>query len=48
MNRRIEVSETMIYRLARGREIPCRLTYEVTPSRDGLSRWFLLGIEELG
>jgi len=48
MNRKINVSETKIYRPARGTEILCRLTYEVTPSRDGLSRWFLLSIEELG
>jgi len=47
MNRRIETSEGRVYRIARGRDILCRLTYEVTPFRDGLSRWFLLGIEEL-
>ena len=48
MNRRIEMSEARIYRPARGREVLCRLTYEVTPCRDGLSRCFLLRIEELG
>jgi len=47
MNRRIETSEGKVYRRARGRDILCRLTYEVTPFRDGLFRWFLVGIEEL-
>jgi hypothetical protein len=47
MNPRIETSEARVYRAARNREILCRLTYEVTPFRDGLYRWFLLGIEEL-
>jgi hypothetical protein len=47
MNRRIETSEAKVYRRARGRDILCRLTYEVTPFRDGLFRWFLMGIEEL-
>jgi len=47
MNRRIETSEAKVYRRNRGRDILCRLTYEVTPSRDGLFRWFLVGIEEL-
>jgi len=47
MNRKIETSEGRVYRPARGRDILCRLTYEVTPFRDGLSRSFLLGIEEL-
>jgi hypothetical protein len=47
MNRRIETSEGKVYRRARGRDILCRLTYEVTPFRDGLFRWFLMGIEEL-
>ena len=47
MNRRIETSEGKVYRRARGRDIMCRLTYEVTPFRDGLFRWFLVRIEEL-
>jgi len=47
MSRRIEISEGRIFRRARHREILCRLTYEVTPFRDSLFRWFLLGIEEL-
>jgi hypothetical protein len=47
VDRRIETSEDRVYRRARGREILCRLTYEVTPFRDGLFRWFLIGIEEL-
>ena len=47
MNPRTETSEDRVYRPARNREILCRLTYEVTPFRDGLSRWFLLRIEEL-
>jgi hypothetical protein len=47
MSRRIEISEDKVFRRARHREILCRLTYEVTPFRDGLLRWFLLGIEEL-
>ena len=47
MNLRIETSEGKVYRRFRGREIFCRLTYEVTPFRDGLFRWFLIGIEEL-
>jgi len=47
MNRRIETSEGKVYRRARGRDILCRLTYEVTPFRDDLFRWFLMGIEEL-
>lgn len=47
MNRRIETSEGMVFRPARGGDILCRLTYELSPFRDGLSRWFLLSIEEL-
>ena len=47
MNPRIETSEGRVYRRARGREILCRLTYEVTPFREGLFRWFLIGIQEL-
>ena len=37
MDRRIETSEAKVYRRACGRDILCRLTYEVTPFRDGLS-----------
>ena len=44
---RIETSESRVFRHARNREILCRLTYEVTPLRPGLFRWFLMGIEEL-
>jgi len=44
---RIEISESKVFRRARGREVLCRLTYEVTPWREGLFRWFLIGIEEL-
>ena len=47
MSRRIEISEGKVFRRARHREILCRLTYEVTPFREGLFRWFLLGIDEL-
>jgi len=47
VSRRIEISEGRVFRRTRNREILCRLTYEVTPFRDGLFRWFLLGIEEL-
>jgi len=47
MSRRIEISEGKVFRRGRHREILCRLTYEVTPFREGLFRWFLLGIEEL-
>ena len=47
MDRRIETSEGKVYRRARGRDIVCRLTYEVTPFRDGLFGWFLMEIEEL-
>ncbi len=44
---RIETSEARVFRNVRQREILCRLTYEVTPIREGLFRWFLLSIEEL-
>lgn len=46
-SRRVETCEARVFRHARHGEILCRLTYEVTPFRDGLFRWFLLGIEEL-
>ena len=44
---RTEVIEMKVYRLEKKRDVRCRLTYEVTPFRDGLMRWFLVGIEEL-
>lgn len=47
MSRRIETYETKVFRRGREKEILCRLTYEVTPLRDDLFRWFLIGIEEL-
>ena len=47
MNRRIETSEGKVYWRNRGKDILCRLSYEVTPFREGLFRWFLVGIEEL-
>lgn len=47
VSRRIETSEARVFRCSRQKEVLCRLTYEVTPFRDGLFRWFLLGIEEL-
>lgn len=47
MDRRIESYEAKIFRRGREREILCRLTYEITPFRDGYFRWFLIGIEEL-
>ena len=42
MNRRIETSEGKVYRRNCGKDILCRLTYEVTPFREGLFRWFLI------
>jgi hypothetical protein len=44
---RTEICETKIYRRERDKDVLCRLTYEVTPFRDGLMRWFLVGIKEL-
>ncbi|HXH49376.1 MAG TPA: hypothetical protein VNM47_08525 [Terriglobia bacterium] len=44
---RTEIFETRVYRRERDKDILCRLTYEVTPFREGLMRWFLIGIEEL-
>lgn len=44
---RTEIIETKVYRHEKKRDVLCRLTYEVTPFREGLMRWFLLGIEEL-
>ena len=47
MGRRIETSDAMVFRHARGRDILCRLTYEVTRFGESGFRWFLSGIEEL-
>lgn len=47
MGPRTEVVEAMVYRCARKRDVLCRLTYRVTPFREGLFRWFLISIEEL-
>jgi hypothetical protein len=44
---RTEIFETKVYRPKKKKDVLCRLTYEVTPFRDDLMRWFLLGIEEL-
>ncbi len=44
---RIDVSIAGIFRRGRGKEILCRLTYQVTRFREGMFRWFLIGIEEL-
>ena len=41
------VEERTVYLPSRRREVRCRLWYEVTPWRDGLARYFLMGIEEL-
>ena len=47
MGARTETVETRVYRRGRNRDILCRLTYQVTPYREGLFRWFLVTIEEL-
>lgn len=39
--------ERTVYLPSRHKEVRCRLWYEVTPLRDGLLKYFLLGIEEL-
>lgn len=44
---KIDSYEAKIFRIGRQKEILCRLTYEITPFRDGLLCWFLRGIEEL-
>lgn len=41
------VEERTVYLPSRTREVRCRLWYEVTPLRDGLLKYFLLGIEQL-
>lgn len=47
MSLRTDIVEARVYRRARNREVRCRLTYQVTPYRQGLFRWFLVAIEEL-
>ena len=47
MNPRTEVVVVRVYRRERNRDVLCRLTYQVTPFRDGLFRWFLVAVEEL-
>jgi len=44
---RTELVETRVYRRERDKDVLCQLTYEVTPFRDDLLRWFLVGIKEL-
>ena len=39
--------ERTIYRAGRKCEIRRRLWYEVTPLREGMMKYFLLGIQEL-
>ena len=36
-----------VYLPSRNKEVRCRLWYEVTPLREGMSKFFLVGIEEL-
>ena len=47
MDPRTEIVDARVYRRERNRDVLCRLTYQVTPYRDGLFRWFLVAIEEL-
>lgn len=47
MDPRTVIVETRVYRRGRNRDVLCRLTYQVTPHREGLFRWFLVAIEEL-
>jgi len=47
MGPRIDVSVARVFRRGPNKEVLCRLTYEVTPLREGVFRWFLIGIEEL-
>lgn len=47
MSPKTEVVETRVYRREKSRDVLCRLTYEITPFREGLFRWFLISIEEL-
>jgi hypothetical protein len=39
--------ERTVYVIRRQREIRCRLWYEVTPFREGLFKYFLVGMQEL-
>ncbi len=39
--------ERTVYLISRQREVRCRLWYWVTPFREGLYRYFLVGTEEL-
>jgi hypothetical protein len=41
------VEERTVYLLHRQREVRCRLWYEVTQFREGLFKYFLVGIQEL-
>ncbi len=43
----VVVEERLVYLSARRREVRCRLWYEVTPLRDGLLKYFLVGIQPL-
>ena len=47
MRPRIDTSLARVFRRGRDKEVLCRLTYEVTLLREGMFRWFLVGIEEL-
>lgn len=40
--------ERTAYLISRQREVRCRLWFQVTPFREGLFKYFLVGIEELG
>ncbi len=39
--------ERVVYLISKQREVRCRLWFQVTPFRDGLRRFFLVGMEEL-
>jgi hypothetical protein len=43
----LDHSEALVSRPGRRQRIWCRMTYLVEPWRDGLLRWFLVGVEEL-
>lgn len=47
MDPKTDTIETRVYRRGRNRDVLCRLTYHITPYREGLVRWFLVAIEEL-
>ena len=44
---RTVIEERTVYMPSRYRQVRCRLWYEVTPFRDGMFRYFLVGIQEL-